>query len=764
MRWPLPAALALLLASPAALADVTVVSRFGFDGTHVPGSVTPVDIEVTSSEKEPVEVRFEVLPPRTLVGVGGEGMTYEASAFLAPGAKKRLTLPVLSRTSMVDAEWRLRIASSRRTLLRHGTQYEDAREMTVYVGSTGTGPPSQGFTAADSGAPVVGVLGDPSLGVAWLSRVGVDSQKLLRQGPWTGKAVASPGDKDFAALPAFVGISPSAAPDNWLCYEGFDAVLWIDPDTEALRDAARMDALLGWAANGGRLLVAATPGARLAADSPLTRALPARILGHGEAAPADVALALAGSLREKVEGGMIPLARLAGVRGRVRASLPDGRPLAVVADHGIGTVELLAFDPRLLSGSKDADRAALLRGHFGSLVRTEQNRNPNYGPGISLDPLVNHLRKRFLASPPLGLLILGLTLYVVAIGPADYYILKRRGKLRRTVITFPLIVVAFTLLAWGASFLLFGGHAGKVRVAWVDLATAPSGDADSMRGLDFLGAYSPTGTTLQVSYDQPREFIESPWLGSGAAFFDQGEGRTLSGSLAFGPDGRCAAAVDVPLRSQRTVQGRFSGEIPLALYAAVRSRDGSRVLEVRNGFKVRVRDLVLVEGDRARFLGDLEPGGRTEADLAAPGWTALSAGDDRLPSPYGPGGLFTGRGGQWRGTGPPIYFGSGEDGFVPPDDSEAAKAEARRGIARAAMGASLTGRTAAGTPVTDRQIRVLARQGIDLSRQVGEGRPVLLGWCEADPLGGLPGGAEAESTVVVVRRVLPMPGSEEGGE
>jgi hypothetical protein len=527
-----------------------------------------------------------------------------------------------------------------------------------------------------------------------------------------------------------------------------DALLWIDPDPDSLKDAAQLDAILEYVACGGRLVVALTPGSKLGAASPLARAIPAAASGHDDVPADEVLAALTGGSATAAGKAPVPVARLSAVTGRVAAKLPDGRPLLVRASYGLGTMTAAAFDPRLLRKAGALGHARLLHALFGEAVaqRSQEQYPGQLARGASMEPLVNHLRKRFLSAPPLGLLVLGLALYVAAIGPVDYFILKRKGKLRRTVVTFPLIVVSFTLLAYGASFLLFGGSSGQARVAWIDLATSPRGDADVVRGLDISGAYSPTGTTLEMAYDQPRSFMGAPWLGGGTGY-GPGDAGSLDGSVEIGPDGRPSASFDLPLRSHRTIQARFSGDVPQSLDASVRTEGASRTLTVRNGLRLVVHDLCIVRGRKVCYPGELAAGGRLDVPLEGKGWQNLGGGP-LLPDPFDQGsGMFS-----ESGYGP--SGGSGQ--FVPADESERENAGARERMARAAMGATLSGIL---SPPASGRTRVLARQGLDLSAQALEGRILVMGWCEGDPLGGLPAWRDLRSSAVVVRRLLP---AEEG--
>jgi hypothetical protein len=744
-RWRsvLAAAAAALLATAAARADVAVDAGFGFDGAAVPGFAAPVRVSLSSTEKGPVTVALELAPGQGVSAIGADGLVQATEVYLPPGAKKRLTLPVVSRGLAFGEEWILTVRTDRRTLLRHGALFADGRLLRISLASSAGTMSAPG--RMDAAAPVLGILGDPGNRLGWLETV-TDGELKRGEAQRDGREGLRlvPAAGAMAAVPCVVPISPESAPDSWIGYEGFDAVLWLDPDPAALGDPARLDALLEWAVHGGRLLVALTPGARIPAGSALALALPVEALGHDDAEARDLLAVLTGS-GEGVRPGPVPVARCGPPGGRVEASF-EGRPLVVARSHGMGSVRALAFDPRLLRDAAATPRAALLHLLLGSPAAVREDEVPFYY-AASPDRLLGHLRKRFVKSPPLALLILGLVLYVVAIGPLDYFLLKRRGKLRRTVVTFPLIVLGFTVTAYASSFLLFGASGGQARVAVLDFATSPARDADAVRGIDLLGAYSPVGRTLEVTPGALRSLVAAPWISASNSAFEEGGG--LKGVVVHAPDGRPTAAVDIPLRSFRAIQTRFSAEVPAGLDADVVGRGGGRRVRIVNRLAVRVRDLCLVDlgpdGDpRASAVGDLDPGATVEVDPATATRVAIG-GDTRLPDPFeSGGGLFSRSFGGW---------GSDEDAFVPRGETEEALDAARAAVGRAILGASLAGVRGSGEP---RQARLLARHGIDLSRAVREGRPVLLGWCHGDPVPGLlPDPGSLRSTVTVVRRVLP---------
>ncbi|HEU4394508.1 MAG TPA: hypothetical protein VFS92_03020, partial [Planctomycetota bacterium] len=698
-------------------------------------------------EKTALTVTVELAASGDGAGVARDSLVHRVQVYLAPGAKRRLTIPVVSRGAGTSDEWVLTVRTQRRTLLRHGTRFEDGRSLKIDLGALAGVTTNPGNV--DPSAPILGVLGDPGNRLGWLGTIAEEEQRreeVVRLG--SGGLALNPKGGRRTAVPGVLAISPESAPDTWIAYEGFDAVIWVDPDPASMPDPAQVDALLEWTLNGGRLVVALTPAARIPAGSALARALPAEAIGFDEVPSDRLLSALAGSSKG-VRAGNVPVARLGPLQGRVVKADAEGRTLVARRDAGLGTVTVLAFDPRLLSGAAPGPRGELLRLVMGPLVWIPGDDGSQHYGG-SLERLEDHLRRRFVRTPPLLVLVLGLALYVLAIGPVDYLVLKRRNRLRRTVVTFPLIVIGFTVAAYGASFLLFGAAGGQARVAILDFATTPGKDADAVRGLDFLGTYSPVGRTLEVRWPAPRSFVSGPWASPAGWQWGMGGGMagSLAGSVEFAPDGRPSATVDIPLRSYRTIQARFSGEVASSLDADILLRDGQRILRATNRLKRKVRDLWAVEPGTggtftARLLGDLEAGATAEYTLARiPG--SVVGQTPGLPDPFqDAAGLYSRNTAGW---------GDG-DAFVPQGSSEAAQDRARAAVAKALLGASVGGLD---SRAETRSVRSVARQGLDISRGVREGRVLLMGWCDGDPVGGLlPDDGDLKSTVVAVRRLLP---------
>jgi hypothetical protein len=742
----LGAAAATLLLAGGAAADVTVTSDVGLGGTTTSGALTPVRLDVASTEAEPVQLDVLLTPAGAMARAATA--RHVASVLLGPGGRKRFTVPLVATSGATSDGWildlRARTASGDRPLLRHGTEFSAAGDLRVEAGSTGAG--SASTRGLEGTRPIVAMMGDPGLRTRWL---GMRLDDLLSLAP-----AAIHSDAATRERAVLVPVDPIAAPDVAFGWEGADAVVWISPDPAALGTAQAEAALLEWTAAGGRLVVAVTPDSRLPAGGATAKALPVVLLGHDDGPAGEVVRALALMRTGGRSTARLPVARFSPTRGEVIAALPDGRPLAVRAAHGLGSITAVAVDLRNLDMASTTEGELMAANLLALRAPTDPGVESEWIQ-LSLQPLLRHLRRDFLRPPPLWALTLGLVLYLAAIGPLDWWILKKRNALRRTVITFPVIVLVFTALAWAGSFLLFGGISGRTRVAWVDLATAPTGDADTVTALDVLGAYSPTGDTLELKWKARRSHLDAPWLASGLMYYGT-EDRGFAGIVRHSEDGTCTAEVEVPLRSFRAVQARTYDEMPATLDAVHREEGGRRTVRVRNHFRIAVRDVTFVEGNIAHRVGDVPPGGTAEIalpprradapDAAAPR-TAGSPSVRAFPDPLANGGIFGGSDSQWSQATPPGA-----------DDAAVLDAQ-RKNLATMAMGATFAS-LGAGGPGARGAGRILRRQGVDLSPAVRDGRAVLLGWCDADPTGSLAVDADMDMEVVVVRRVLAPEGKE----
>ncbi|CAK9037524.1 Uncharacterized protein SCF082_LOCUS22215 [Durusdinium trenchii] len=83
-----------------------------------------------------------------------------------------------------------------------------------------------------------------------------------------------------------------------------------------------------------------------------------------------------------------------------------------------------------------------------------------------------------------------ITLFVIGIGPANYWLLKRAGKIHLLVLTVPATAAAITLCLLGYG-LLSDGFSTRLRAQSITLLDQQTGDATSWSRLSYYAAFAP---------------------------------------------------------------------------------------------------------------------------------------------------------------------------------------------------------------------------------------------------------------------------------
>ena len=285
--------------------------------------------------------------------------------------------------------------------------------------------------------------------------------------------------------------SVAQLPDQWFGYDAADLVLintgTASPEflkqlfaSNAPADARKREALFEWVRRGGRVVVSVGANAPLIAQlTHLTPLLPYAINPAAPTRSADaVALywaAGAGGQTSIVSGALgtrggppFPLANLVPQKDKpARVQIPppgratdDPTPIAVQAAFGMGRVTMIGFD---LDRSPFAEFAQ--RAEFWDWVLRECGANRASGGGDGKarpagaltedeDEAAVAIRQHNdtfdgVAVVSFGWISLLIVLYILLIGPIEYYFLKRvLGRLELTWITFPIIVLTVSAAAY----------------------------------------------------------------------------------------------------------------------------------------------------------------------------------------------------------------------------------------------------------------------------------------------------------------------------
>jgi hypothetical protein len=413
-------------------------------------------------------------------------------------------------------------------------------------------------------------------------------------------------------------------PDHALGLSSFDLIVLSDLPTAEL-SSFQLDALRAWVFRGGQLVVDGGPGAartllglpaelQPATIDSLSTLSAAALFGGDLAADEPLPVSL-----------LDPTSDSAG-RSAYRVPIAGLPREAQLLEQRYGRGAVGAF-PLPLGHAILLNNAAITQIWADLLEQTSATPAGAGAPDLALDTFVEgNLAGALtglpaLAYPPVTLLALLIGVYILAVGPGTYLVLRRLDRQALGWIVVPAITLLF---AGGAYALGYAQRGGDVVLNQLTLIETYADGGALARSRSFAGLFSPVRQAYDLeAFSAGAEplllrpiSLQGPWdasLGGANAIFLQPE--TGGGGVR---------AFDVAQWSMRaltadTVSAGSPLQAQLTLYEDELS--GS----VTNTGDQTIEDVVLVQGDHVARLGDLAPG--AQRDLAA----AFGADDPRNP-------------------------------------------------------------------------------------------------------------------------------------
>ena len=215
-----------------------------------------------------------------------------------------------------------------------------------------------------------------------------------------------------------------------------------------------------------------------------------------------------------------------------------------------------------------------------------------------------------------------LVAYIVLIGPINYLVLRRLDRREWAWVTMPVLIVVFSVGAFGLGRALKGSDTIVNTIAIVRGAAG----AESGLGQVYVGVFSPSRRTFDVRV---------------------GGGALLSNPISIQQQGVGAAPLDILLGDPAVVRGyavgfgslrgfRAEAALPVPKVEAVlKLREGRLEGTVTNASDETVEDAALVYGGSLAKLGDLAPGASAKVSLALGTSQAFGGGiSDRMFGAY----------------------------------------------------------------------------------------------------------------------------------
>lgn len=434
-----------------------------------------------------------------------------------------------------------------------------------------------------------------------------------------------------SGAPATVQVAPAGAadlPDKVAGYSGVDAVLLrSDAPLDTLTEA-QADALKSWVSDGGHLIVCGGVDASRFGSSFFAGLLPATVGGvrPGVVVPG------AGQV-----GALVLTPKpLPGVR--VLAGSAATGPLIVSGPYGAGSVTLTAFDPTarpfqtpgfatpalwqtLLLGGKAP--ASLL----SYVAAREENYSPNNyggGGGALLSDAV--MRAPSLDAPGTEVIGLFLLVYLVALVPANYLILKRLDRKEMAWITIPLLVLLFAVGTFGVGYAWKGGVVFVNRAAILE---ASSGQRQAGVYSE-LGLFSPHRTSYDITLPGPNTLAAIPNPGFNYGYRNGGAETQSYGQTRFVETGAGMSLLDtsVNMWAMRAFDAQSSVDLGGTVDAALVQKSGPPLPRgitswgihgtVANHTPYGLTECQLLYNGQWQSLGNLVPGASAPVSLNTP--------------------------------------------------------------------------------------------------------------------------------------------------
>lgn len=406
------------------------------------------------------------------------------------------------------------------------------------------------------------------------------------------------------ADPDVVAVRPEDLPARVEAWSAVDVLVWQDIESARL-DAGQLEALDTWVLLGGDLVVlAGTTG------SSTFSAFPDGLLPYRPATVTDVSATELEPMLGSLPTNLTSMPALVGrLEHGVALAGTDDAVIAAQGTYGQGSVGMIGLNPATpgLAGSSAAD--ALWRSALppsGAAVDPQLPADDDF--------LVNALSALPSVQLPRSDHVLLLVLaYVIAIGPANYLLLKRRDRREWAWLTIPLTIGAFAVAAYGFGVLIKGSN------VIVNELVVVEGAAGAERGLADVrvGVFSPTRGDFDVRVG-PAALVSEPSSSGG-----DGGGRALDVVLG---DPATVRDYGVGFGAVRAFRAQATVDVP-RVDADFRLADGSLEGTLHNASSVTLLDVAVVHAGGLTKLGEMAAGESRTVRVAPAGggfWEPLS--------------------------------------------------------------------------------------------------------------------------------------------
>ncbi|HEV3145806.1 MAG TPA: hypothetical protein VGZ47_18095 [Gemmataceae bacterium] len=423
-------------------------------------------------------------------------------------------------------------------------------------------------------------------------------------------------------------------PTQWFGYNTVDLVILTTGNAEfvngLLDNEPRRRALFEWVQRGGSLVISVSSNQQLLANRPeLKPVLPVELTGTltfpsirpkwGERSITEEMMA---DTKGKTPVSVAKMEPKPGRNVRIPVLHQQKTPLVAQANFGLGRITMVAFDldqaPFTHWKGQPAFWDALLQESGPAYTTNVAKEDFPFGGGRSEnDPeLLGQMQRgleEFEGVPVISFwwVALFILLYIIVVGPLDYFLLKRVVKrLELTWVTFPLVVIGVSVAAYFTAYRL-KGHDQKInKLDLVDIDLHTSTMQDNV----WFSVFSPRIQNYTVTVEPAEQWgirKDSPptplvsWLGSAT----KGRQSLFRRSYDYEP---AAAGMDhVPIQVWATKGFQATWQAPIdparpPIQANLGSREPNKIYgEITSNLPATLQEVYLIYGKNVYPLNTL---------------------------------------------------------------------------------------------------------------------------------------------------------------
>ncbi len=393
-------------------------------------------------------------------------------------------------------------------------------------------------------------------------------------------------------------LTAHSLPDRSVALDVLDTLIVSNVDTGALTEPQRT-ALSAWIANGGRLIVAGGAGWQKTAAG-LRDLLPVQ---PANTTTLNDVTALKSFASTMADPGSMIIATGALTADAQPIVTEAGVPLIIRRPHGFGEVYFLGFDPAVLAQWDG------LSAIYRQLVTSEVEK-PNWAYGVQGWDSASNAAAMIpnLSLPPVSLFCGFVVVYMIVLGPVNYYVVRALKRRELAWVSAPLLAVGFMLGAFLIGTLMRGSEPVINRLALVQVWPT----ADRARVTGILGLYAPQRAAYEVKADQG--LLLHPPLDDRPYRPDDPSAWTLSSDVDTQ-----RARVDMDVSEVKTLSAE--GDIaapPFEVETQIVVDDsGARAAgSVTNHSDIALQDAVLLGPSQTVQVGTVKPGDRVPVTVS----------------------------------------------------------------------------------------------------------------------------------------------------